>query len=228
MAANIQGSITNPKVGQNVANYAQGLRQFIPAFQNCPSRTIRGHEQFAIDTFSRIAPNKSVQQVGWCGGQFDPQYLMANEVAVSRPQYIMNQGSINGDLSVASDGLPRSVYGQGAAVAKSNVEVRTDTLTLGGMKNSATRYDGLTAPNGGFLALYDNPIATATSGAESRVCLGELAFAKAAKAEQASINLDSKYASAPAFNLEFGAPDSQAYASAFQAYLPKRNEVVIP
>lgn len=228
MSANLQATTNLPKVSQNVANYSAGLRAFVPQFQNCPSRTIEGFPQYAVDNFQRIAPVDTVQTAGWCGGQLNATARMAVEQAISRPNYVMNLGSPNGDLGVASDGLPKAQYGQGAASAPSGLPLRTDTLTLAAMKNSATRYDDLTSVNGGFQAIYDNPIARANSGAEPRVCLGELSLAKAARQEQRSINLASKYTAAPAYNLELGAPDSQAYAKAFSAYLPQPNRVVIP
>lgn len=228
MSANLQATTNQPKVSQNVAGFSAGLRAFVPQFQNCPSRTIPGFPQYAIDNFQRIAPVDSVQTAGWCGGQLNAVARMAVEQAIQRPNYITDVGPPSGNLGVASDGLPKAQYGQGSAMSQSGLPLRTDTLTLGGMKNSATRYDDLTAVNGGFQAIYDNPIARANSGAEPRVCLGELSLAKAARQEQSSINLYSKYTAAPAYNLELGSPDSQAYANAFRAYLPQRNKIVIP
>jgi hypothetical protein len=223
--ASLYGTITLPKVGQNAANYLQGARQFLPQNQNCPTRTLeqQGFPQYSIDQFGRIVGNDSNQEVGWCGGQFDPQFRMANEVAVGRPQYVTKQGPVDG-------GLPVATYGAGASGSNESFGVpeRIDTLTLAAMKGGSSRYADLTSP---ALNPMFNPVARATSGAEARQCLGELAFAQLARSTAAA-NRDvpdaSKYAAAGDIDLNLGQPSYASFMNAYAAYLPPASSINIP
>jgi hypothetical protein len=223
--ASISGSLTLAKVGQNAANYLQGARQFLPENQNCPTRTLEkeGFPQYAIDTFGRIAANRTVQEVGYCGGQFDPQYIMANEVAVSRPQYIIKQGPLDAGLPVAS-------FGGGASGSNKNdgIPARVDTLVTAGLKSNESRYTDLTTP---ALNPMFNPVARATSGADARQCLGELQFAALARSTAAAnrdIPSASKYAAAGDIELNLGQPSYASYMNAYSAYRPAASSINIP
>lgn len=220
MSVAISKSITLPKVGQNVANYSAGLRAFLTENQNCPTRTLtkQGYPMLALDTYGRVAPNSSVQEAGWCGGQFDPQYRMTNEVAIERPQYVTAIGAVNGGLNNNIGATTMGVY---------------DTLVESGLKNSGTRYTEMAMASNPY-STY-NPILTASSGKPAIVCSREL---------QSSINtsvvdprvarfnsqipLDTKYTEAD-YYANLGGGNSYAnYMQAYAKYLPNNISYQIP
>ena len=219
--ANITGSITLPKVGQNVANYSAGLRAFLPENQNCPTRTLtaQGYPLLALDEYGRVAPNRSVQEAGWCGGQFDPQYIMTNEIAVSRPNYVTAIGGVNGALSGALNGTGRGVV---------------DTLVESGMKNGGTRYTELSFLASPYSAY--NPILSTTSGKPAIVCSRELQsqvnaspVSMAVANYNAQIPLANKYTDTEAYvNLGAGGASYANYMQAYAKYLPNDQTYQIP
>lgn len=221
MSVAISKSITLPKVGQNVANYSAGLRAFLPENQNCPTRTLtkQGYPMLAIDQYGRLAPNSSVQEAGWCGGQFDAQYRMTNEVAVERPQYVTAIGAVNGGLNNNIGATTKGVY---------------DTLVESGLKNSGTRYTELAMANNPYSPY--NPILQATAGKPAIVCSRELQ----AKVDtsvvdsrvanfNAQIPLDTKYTEADYYaNLGAGGNSYANYMQAYAKYLPTNITYQIP
>lgn len=221
MAASISKSITLPKVGQNAANYLQGARQFLPENQICPVRSLDalGYPQFAVDNFGRLAATTTVNtSVGYCGGQFSTAAATARAIGVERPDYIVKQGPLNGGLPVASF----------SGAQNDGVLARVDTLNFAGMKANSSRFSDLTSP---ALNPMFNPIATATSGAEARQCLGELQFAALAKSTAAAnkqVPSASKYAAAGDVELNLGQPNYENYLNAYSAYLPVASSTMIP
>lgn len=221
MSVNIYGSITLPKVGQNVANYSAGLRSFLPENQNCPTRTLtaQGYPLLALDQYGRVAPNRSVQEAGWCGGQFDAQYIMTNEIAVSRPNYVTAIGGVNGFLDGAVNGTGKGVV---------------DTLVEAGLKNGGTRYTELSFLNSPY-STY-NPILTATSGKPAIVCSKELQSQVTASPVSmsvanynAQIPLANKYTDTESYvNLGAGKQSYANYMQAYAKYLPSENRFQIP
>jgi hypothetical protein len=221
MSVSISKSITLPKVSQNVANYSAGLRAFLPENQNCPTRTLtkEGYPMLALDQYGRVAPNSSVQEAGWCGGQFDPQYRMTNEVAIERPQYVTAIGGVNGALNNNIGATTRGVY---------------DTLVEGGIKNNGTRYTEMAIANNPY-SVY-NPILTATQGKPAIVCSRELQsqvnaspISMAVANYNAQIPLDTKYTEADYYvNLGGGGNSYANYMQAYAKYLPNNTTYQIP
>ncbi len=221
MSVSISKSITLPKVGQNVANYSAGLRAFVPENQNCPTRTLtkEGYPMLALDTYGRIAPNSSVQEAGWCGGQFDPQYRMTNEVAVERPQYITAIGGVNGALNNNIGATGRGVV---------------DLLVEGGIKNGGTRYTEMAFATNPYSPF--NPILGVTQGKPAIVCSRELQaqvnaspVSMAVANYNAQIPLDTKYTESDYYaNLGAGGNSYANYMQAYAKYLPSNITYQIP
>lgn len=221
MSVSISKSITLPKVSQNVANYSAGLRAFLPQNQNCPTRTLtkEGYPMLALDQYGRVAPNSSVQEAGWCGGQFDPQYRMTNEIAIERPQYITAIGGVNGSLNNNIGATGRGVV---------------DLLVEGGIKNGGTRYTEMAFASNPYSPY--NPILGATQGKPAIVCSRELQSQINASPlnmtvanYNAQIPLDTKYTEADNYvNLGLGGNSYSNYMQAYAKYLPNNNTYQIP
>jgi hypothetical protein len=160
------------KYGAQVANALDGARQFLPAFQHCPARSLAsiGHPDFGITDRGLIAPIQSINEAGYCGGQKDANARIIVENCVSRPRYILKEGLVEDDDYSYCDGSPLS--GQPADGTFS------DTFTQGGLKSGATRYQG------DAYTLPSNPIlsSSAYQGAPDRTCPGRVAIAQASSA----------------------------------------------
>jgi len=221
MSVSIYKSITLPKVSQNVANYSAGLRAFLPANQNCPTRTLtaQGYPGLALDQYGRIAPNSSVQEAGWCGGQLNPLYRTINEIIVERPQYVTAIGGVNGSLN-------NNIGATGNGFA--------DLLVEGGIKNGGTRYSEMAFANNPY-STY-NPILGATSGKPAIVCSRELQsqinaspLSMSVANYNAQIPLDTKYTEADNYvNLGLGGNSYANYMQAYAKYLPNNSTFQIP
>lgn len=216
--ASITKATTNPKAGSNAANYLQGVRQFAPENQNCPDRTLAhlGRPDIALDQFGRLAPSRSVQQSGYCGGQLAPQYITLVSDMVTRPDYIQKQGAVNGTLMSSS-------------YHPMNNGMGSDLLVQSGIK-SGSRYSDITSPS----MNKSNPISSTFRGSAPQECPAGGTFTTSrATSSTARFNsqvpVATKYSGMDDMVLNLGSGGYENYAKAYTSVFPSnRASLQIP